>query len=559
MKDSDPLERVFLHQSPTTGQVSAAKLTLRQLCRLLCPANAEASNNVTAPVQVLEVLPDGTYSPSGWEPTHNLPILREALSQWYYEDDAGETKGPLTCRQVAEQISSSSSASSNHESTRFYSTLTGSWKALTEIPDLQAALKAFETPKPDSAAAAPVEYDPTAMAFPVVPEDDESNNQPAVGSHVQEELEAFLASTDKLGNQGSAVDEDADADDEAYESDGGTRYVRDWRTGNFVHEDLVAPRPATSNNNNNSKTAPNESQNNKRSTNNNAPAGGAPSKKRKKPKFAAKNAKNWVYMTGLPPDATEDEVATFFSKVGILDLDPETQRPKVKVYRHKEGAQAGQGKGDGSVCYARPESVELALSVLDEAPFRPEKDLKALVRVQRAKFEQRGDLIDGGRQQVSIAKRKVAQLAVKQAMDWDGGEYNGRLTGGMKGLRIIVLQPMFERGVTDEVLESLEKEIHSDCETCGAVEKITVFASNPRGVVIVKFTQPTAASEAVKLWDGREFDGRKVKATFWDGVTDYTVRNEAKEEADMEKRHEEFGEWLESQDLPEEFRLQVDS
>jgi hypothetical protein len=28
-------------------------------------------------------------------------------------------------------------------------------------------------------------------------------------------------------------------------------------------------------------------------------------------------------------------------------------------------------------------------------------------------------------------------------MDWDEGEFNGRLTGGRKGLRIIVLKHMF--------------------------------------------------------------------------------------------------------------------
>jgi len=560
MKDeddsSDPLERVFMHQSPATGQVSAAKLTLRQLCRLLCPASSSVTSTATA-VQVLQVLPDGTYS--GWESSQSVPILREALAQWYYEDD-GETKGPLTCRQVAEQIVSSS----KHESIRFYAAHIGSWKVLAEIPELQVALQAFETLKPN-AAGVPVEYDPTAMAFPAASEDDNKNNNnyppaDAAKKEVQDELEAFLASTDKLGNHGSAVDDD-DADEEAYESDNGTRYVKDWRTGNFVHEALVAPRPTDNSQANktgsNIESSSSTFQPNKRSIDTaTAPA----TKKRKKPKFAAKNAKCWVYITGLPHDATEDEVATFCSKVGILDLDPETQRPKVKVYRYKEGAQKGQGKGDGSVCYARPESVELALSVLDEAPFRPERDLKRVVHVQRAKFEQRGDLVDGGRQKVSTAKRKVAQLAVKQAMDWDGGEYNGRLTGGMKGLRIIVLQPLFTRNqVTEEALESLEKKVRSDCETCGDVEKITAFASNPRGVVLVKFTQPTAASEAVKLWDGREFDGRRVQATFWDGVTDYTVRNEAKEEAEMEKRHEEFGQWLESQDLPEELRLQVET
>ena len=39
-----------------------------------------------------------------------------------------------------------------------------------------------------------------------------------------------------------------------------------------------------------------------------------------------------VYVTGLPPDATETEVAQHFSKCGVIKLDEE-QRPRVKIYR----------------------------------------------------------------------------------------------------------------------------------------------------------------------------------------------------------------------------------
>lgn len=55
-----------------------------------------------------------------------------------------------------------------------------------------------------------------------------------------------------------------------------------------------------------------------------------------------------------------------------------------------------------------------------------------------------------------------------------------------------------------------------------------------------------------------ELPGKNIEAIFWDGVTDYTIHDEAKEEAETEKRHEEFGKWLEEQELPEEFQLQVE-
>jgi hypothetical protein len=41
-------------------------------------------------------------------------------------------------------------------------------------------------------------------------------------------------------------------------------------------------------------------------------------------------------------------------------------------------------------------------------------------------------------------------------------------------------------------------------------------------------------------------------------VTDFTCRDVDREEKDTEKRLDEFGDWLEDQDLPEEFKLQVE-
>jgi HIV Tat-specific factor 1 len=46
-----------------------------------------------------------------------------------------------------------------------------------------------------------------------------------------------------------------------------------------------------------------------------------------------------------------------------------------------------------------------------------------------------------------------------------------------------------------------------------------------------------------------------VRSSFWDGVTDFTARNDDQEEKDAEERHEEFGNWLDNQELPEELRL----
>jgi len=176
-------------------------------------------------------------------------------------------------------------------------------------------------------------------------------------------------------------------------------------------------------------------------------------------------------------------------------------------------------------------------------------------------------------------------MAALQAVDWDEGD-NGRISGGRKGLRIIVLKHMFhprdlKEDTEDAALRKLEQDVHTECEQWGTVEKITIFAKNPQGVMIVKFAQPSAASTAVKEYNGRSppvmnhinagkngggggnksihDNTLKIDANYWDGVTDYTIHDEEKEIHETKKRHDEFGKWLDNQDdLPEEFKLQVE-
>ncbi len=52
-------------------------------------------------------------------------------------------------------------------------------------------------------------------------------------------------------------------------------------------------------------------------------------------------------------------------QVGILDLDPMTLKPRVKIYRDENG----QPKGDASICYAKNTSVGLALQVIEQHQF----------------------------------------------------------------------------------------------------------------------------------------------------------------------------------------------
>ena len=55
-------------------------------------------------------------------------------------------------------------------------------------------------------------------------------------------------------------------------------------------------------------------------------------------------------------------------------------------------------------------------------------------------------------------------------------------------------------------------------------------------------TSLTAVVVCVQALNDRYFGGRRIEVDFFDGVTNYKVKETAEEE---QKRIEEFGEWLE--------------
>ena len=60
-----------------------------------------------------------------------------------------------------------------------------------------------------------------------------------------------------------------------------------------------------------------------------------------------------VYVTGLPTDITEEEFETTMKKCGLLMFDPRRRKPKLKLYKDKDG----NVKGDGLCCYIKVSAV----------------------------------------------------------------------------------------------------------------------------------------------------------------------------------------------------------
>ena len=90
-----------------------------------------------------------------------------------------------------------------------------------------------------------------------------------------------------------------------------------------------------------------------------------------------------VYVTSIPLDVTVDEMHDVFSKCGVIAEEIDSHRPRIKLYTDEEG----KFKGDALVVYFRPESVNLAVQMLDDSDFRfGETGPQGKMKVQPADF-----------------------------------------------------------------------------------------------------------------------------------------------------------------------------
>lgn len=573
------------------------------------------------------------YSPNGWMLLRTIPIIRDAFVDQYYYSINQVVYGPIPCRTLSklyyghdDSYHEQKSLPPIQDTTLLCSTSMSSsqdqeqqvqqWIALKELLYLQNAMEIW------------YQHDLNNI---------NNNIMNPIHPPSQEQQQHISNDNDDKKNKQDNDDDDEDEEEEeeeGYESDGGTYYIRvgnDYIKGNRKKKTMIQSKNNDNKNNIGEEVI-------EKAMINNSTDHIVKQKKKNKSTFRSRNAKCWIYITGLPLDCTEQEVIDTFIKAGLLDVNPETLQPKIKLYTEENDKSL---KGDASICYAKPESVELAISLFDQTSFRLQdssNNATSLMSVQRAEFhaKQNNDTDNNNEHHnnkrkklnISNTKRKVMKLANKQAITWDEGEFNGRLTGGYKGLRIVVFKNMFipsyqhDDYENDIFFQELEYHIRYYCSTqlndIIDIEKMTIFTKHPNGIILIKFLQPGHASTAVQYFTNHQhcmtsiiqehytnnndnpipsFDNmdslsmtkkerlewmlsfynnpvslseksstmiEPITVNFWDGVTDYTTKattndNDEKQIREEEKEREiEFGQWLETEQLPPELQLQVE-
>lgn len=265
-----------------------------------------------------------------------------------------------------------------------------------------------------------------------------------------------------------------------------------------------------------------------------------------------------IYVTGLPLDATAEEVHDLFSrKCGVVAEEIDSGKPRIKMYTDEQG----NFKGDALVVFFKPQSVDMAIMLLDDTDFRfsssgPSGKMRVMAAdssYKKVKNESGSNahqhdgkasrVITGDEPQAEGSAapekrrtndaerqkiiRKTQKLSAKLA-DWDDDEPSA--LGGRPGIpevknpsrwdKVVILSHMFTLQELEDdpaALLDIKEDIRDECAKLGEVTNVVLFDEEEEGIVSVKFATPEAAEACVKLMHGRAFDGRVVEAYYATG------------------------------------------
>ncbi|KAJ5717012.1 hypothetical protein N7488_002658 [Penicillium malachiteum] len=271
-----------------------------------------------------------------------------------------------------------------------------------------------------------------------------------------------------------------------------------------------------------------------------------------------------VYVTSIPLDVEFDELRDVFSKCGVIAEEIDSGRPRIKMYMDDDG----QFKGEALVVYFRPESVNLAIQMLDETEFRlGAPGALGPMKVQPADFSYKSQK-DAPPKTNMRDKKKIIERTQRlnsKLADWDDDDPAAALPEtNSRQDKTVILKHMFTLQELEEdvaAILDIKEDIRDECSKIGDVTNVVLYDKEEDGVVSVRFADPAAARQCVQTMDGRFFGGTRVEAYISQGREKFKKTNERRaaledmaehgldaEDEEEEERLNQFGNWLEKED-----------
>lgn len=262
-------------------------------------------------------------------------------------------------------------------------------------------------------------------------------------------------------------------------------------------------------------------------------------------------------MTGLPLDTNVTEVHDLFSrKAGVIAEEIDSGAPRIKLYMDAEG----NFKGDALVVFFKPQSVEMAIMLLDDTDFRltATGTRDGRIRVQAAdssykkvQYDQDGNPDDKGTtagqksekppQKNNKDRQKIIKRTQKldaKLADWDDDDpYAARPDMVNKWDKTVILRQMFTLKELEEdpaTLLEIKEDVRDECSKLGTVTNVVLYDQEQDGIVSVKFRDPESAEACIKLMHGRSFDGRTVEAALATGKERFKKSEKEQNNGDSE-------------------------
>ena len=235
-----------------------------------------------------------------------------------------------------------------------------------------------------------------------------------------------------------------------------------------------------------------------------------------------------VYVTGLPLDATVEEVKEVFSrKCGVIAEEIDSGKPRIKLYSDEKG----NFKGDALVVFFKAPSVDMAIMLLDDTEFRLEggqSSRKMRVQIADSSYKkvQQADEEGKGKEKPKTSnkdKQKIIKKTQKldaRLADWSDDEISSVTETSSRWDKVVILKHMFtleELAEDSAAILDIKEDIREECSKLGEITNVVLFDVEEEGIASVRFGNAEAARACVNLMNGRSFAGQKVEAYISDG------------------------------------------